>query len=88
MTNNEITDWVRDILGLEGITLLNGHSDAFIGITYDNRAVYDFNTIYESLLHDGMPMDDALDYIDYNVNGFFTEDSPVILMQYFNDKEM
>lgn len=39
---------------------------AYLGITDDGRAVYDYNFMVASLVADGMTADEAVEFIDYN----------------------
>ena len=43
------------------------YDDAIIGISSDDRVVYDYDKMVECLmLEDGMSMEEAQDFIDYN----------------------
>ena len=43
------------------------YDDAIIGVSYDDRVVYDYDKMIECLmLEDGMSMEEAQDFIDYN----------------------
>ena len=39
---------------------------AFIGVSDEGRAVYDYNKMVESLMEDGMDEEQAIDWISYN----------------------
>lgn len=46
----------------------NEYDTAFIGISHDDRAVYDYNLMVEWLVeHDGITEEEAMEWIDYNV---------------------
>lgn len=56
-------------LGYEDVIILAdfGYDDALIGVTEDNRAVYDFDKMVD-WLHDkhGFEHDEAVEWIEYN----------------------
>lgn len=63
MTNRELLCE----LGYEDSVILTDFDDAIIGITTDNRVVYDYDKMVVSLAEqDGMDLADAADFIDYN----------------------
>lgn len=55
--------------GCEGAIYFTNPSfgDAIIGVTDDNRVVYDYDLMVESLMkEDDISAEDAIDFIDYN----------------------
>ena len=79
---SKVADAILEI-GYEGIVLFNNPSyeDAFVGISSDNRAVYDYDRMIECLMEeDGMNYEDAADFISYNTirSCDYTENSPII----------
>lgn len=55
--------------GFDDVLLLKnyGYDDALIGISEDNRAVYDFNKMVEWLMREeGWTETDAIEWIEYN----------------------
>lgn len=55
--------------GYEDVMVLSNYSydDALIGVTEDNRAVYDFDLMVEWLMqHEGFSYEDAVEWIEYN----------------------
>lgn len=59
------------------------YEDALIGITIDNRAVYDYDKMIKCLMEsDGMEAEEAVDFINYNtVRSLpYYANAPVILM--------
>ena len=73
--------------GYEGVKYLTDFSydDALIGVTYDNRAVYDYEKMVEWLIStEGFTEEEAIEWIDYNTLralGYFGEDAPIIMYQ-------
>ena len=71
--------------GYEGVKYLTNFSydDALIGVTSDNRAVYDYNKMVEWLMEkEGFSEEDAMEWIDYNTLGAlpcFGDDGPIIM---------
>ena len=55
--------------GYEDVIIFKDESydDAFIGISDDGRAIYDFDLMVEWLMkHDNMSETDAIEFIEYN----------------------
>ena len=54
-----------------------------IGVTHDNRAVYDYEKMVEWLIStEGFTEEEAIEWIDYNTLraiGYFGEDTPIIM---------
>lgn len=67
--------------GYEGTIFFTNPSyeDAFLGISSDDRAIYDYEKMVESLVnHEDMTEDEAREFIDYNAM-FYIEGGPIIL---------
>ena len=71
--------------GYEGIKFLTNYSydDALIGVTSDDRAVYDYELMVEWLINsEGFTEEEARDWINYNTLRalpYMGEGAPVIL---------
>ena len=55
--------------GYEGVYVFDNpaFASAFIGVRIDNRAVYDYNKMIESMMEEeGTSYEDAVDWISYN----------------------
>ena len=53
--------------GFEDVIIFDGYDDAFIGVSEDGRAVYDYDLMVLWLIeHEGMTEDEAVDWISYN----------------------
>lgn len=68
MKQEEIKQLIKD-LGYESVLLFESPSyeTAFVGITEDSRAVYDYDKMVEYLVKtDNMSEEDAMEFIDYN----------------------
>lgn len=71
--------------GYEGVKFLTDYSydSALIGVTEDNRAVYDYEKMVEWLVTEqDFSEEDAADWISYNTIRalpYFGEDAPVIM---------
>lgn len=56
------------------------YDDAFIGVTNDNRAVYDYDKMVEWLIEkEGMDYDEAVDFINWNDSFYYGEGYPIII---------
>ena len=67
--------------GYEGTIFFTNPSyeDAFLGISSDDRAIYDYEKMVESLVnYEDMTEDEAREFIDYNAT-FYIEGGPIIL---------
>ena len=71
--------------GYDGVKYLVDYSydDALIGVTDDNRAVYDFNKMVEWLVfHEGFEPSEAIEWIEYNTIRalpYMGEAAPIIM---------
>lgn len=71
--------------GYEGVVFLTDFSydDALIGVTHDNRAVYDFDKMVQWLVEtEGFSEEEAIEWIEYNTVralGYAGANAPVIL---------
>ena len=81
MTKEEIVDWLEMVTDDEDVILFDepDYADAFIGISEDGRAVYDYDLMVKSLVDDGMTEEEAVEFIDYNIIGFKTDRGPTIV---------
>lgn len=71
MTLEEIKNYIiemQDDEDSETIVLENpDYSDAFLGLSDEGRAIYDYNKMIESLMkEDGMDYVDAVEFFEYN----------------------
>lgn len=71
--------------GYEGVKFLSDYSydDALVGVSEDNRAIYDYNKMVEWLMEtEGFTEEEAADWISYNTIRalpYFGEDAPIIM---------
>ena len=66
MTLEEVKELVCEF-GSEDAVVFDDFCDAFIGVTEDGRAAYDYEKMVQCLVdEDGMTEEDAMDYIAYN----------------------
>ncbi len=70
-----VQEWIEENYPDEGILLADGFDPAFLGVgrTFNGPAVavYDKNIIITILHKDGMSVDEAYEYFDYNVAGAY-----------------
>lgn len=57
------------------------YASAFVGISEDNRAIYDFDLMVEFLMEFGMSSLEAIDFIEYNTIRSlpYYENAPIIM---------
>ena len=71
--------------GYEGVKILSdfGYDTALIGVTDDNRAVYDYMEMVNWLIfHEEMTMEDAVEWLEYNTIRslpYFGDDGPIVV---------
>lgn len=68
--------------GYEDVIIFDNPSydDALVGITNDNRAVYDYEKMIEWLIiNEGMDYDEATDFICWNDSFYYGEGYPIII---------
>lgn len=77
--------------GYEGAKYLRDFSydSALIGVTHDDRAVYDYNLMVEWLMEDqGFTEEEAVDWIDYNTIRalpYMGADGPIVLHRFLEE---
>ena len=76
---------VREYLeneGYEEVIIFDNPSydDAFIGVTNDNRAVYDYDKMIEWLvINEDMDYDETADFISYNNSFYYGEGYQIVV---------
>ena len=68
--------------GYEDVIIYDNPSydDAFVGVTNDNRAVYDYDKMLDWLVEkEGMDYDEAADFVCYNDSFYYGEGYPIII---------
>lgn len=72
-------------MGYEDVVIFSDYSydDALIGVTEDNRAVYDFDKMVTWLVEtEGFTVDEAIEWIEYNTIralGYAGHGAPIIM---------
>ena len=67
--------------GYEDVILFDDFADAFLGITYDNRAVYSFAKMVDCLVKQGDTEEDATEYIEFNCCNCLGEGMPIVIFE-------
>ena len=58
---------IRNKLPPNTIVLDNqSYDNSIIGLTFDGRAIYDYDLMVQELIDEGYSAEDAIDWIDYN----------------------
>lgn len=67
-TLDELKEWISNYTDEEVLVFDSpDYISAFLGLTHDNRALYDYNLMLEHLVsQDGMDYEEAADFISYN----------------------
>ena len=77
--------------GYEGVKYLTDFSydSALIGVTHDDRAVYDYDLMVEWLMEDqGFTEEEAVDWIDFNTIRalpYMGADGPIVLHRFLEE---
>ena len=71
--------------GFEDVIIFDNPSydDALIGVTNDNRAVYDYDKMIEWLVtNENMNYEEAIDFINWNDSFYYGEGYPLIIFSF------
>lgn len=90
MTYEELTTKLLEE-GYEEVKLFvdYDYADAFVGVTTDNRAVYDYDKMVAWLMtKEGFTEEEAVEWIDYNTIRAlpYYADAPIILERNFEEE--
>lgn len=71
-------------LGYDDVLTFEGYSydTAFIGLSEDNRAIYEYELMIDFLVTNGMEMEEAIEWIDYSTVrtlSLMGKNAPIIL---------
>ena len=82
-TENDVKELISDY-GYEDIIIFSNpdYASAFIGISEDNRAIYDYNKMIEFLVEEDEMTDiEAIEFIEYNTIRSlpYFENAPIIM---------
>ena len=82
-TENDVKELIADYEYEDVIIFSNpDYASAFIGVSEDNRAVYDYDKMVEFLVNeDGMSVPEAIEFIEFNTIRAlpYYENAPIIL---------
>lgn len=83
MTLDDIKRSLCD-LGMEDTIVLESpdYAPAYLGVSHDERAIYDYDYMIAALVAEGMSVDEATEYIDYNTVRalpYMGDKAPIIL---------
>ena len=61
--------------------IADGFDDAIIGVDYNNlKIVYDIDEVINILMREGMTVDEAIEYYEYNIAGSYVgENTPLFI---------
>lgn len=85
MTDNELREILQEHFNydeeiLNKIHIIDGFTDAVIGISHDNRLIYSYDKMINILMErDNISHTDAIEYIDYNVIRSLHYYNPIVM---------
>ena len=83
MTYEEVCKYAEDQEIEVKIFENTSYKTAIIGISYDNRVIYDYDLMIEDLMkEENLSYEDALDFLEYNTLralSYMGSDAPIIL---------
>lgn len=82
--NSKFDFSLNDTSELRKLILENpDYASAFVGVSYDNRAVYDYDKMVDFLMNkDGMTDIEAIEFIEYNTIrslSYYGNSTPIII---------
>jgi hypothetical protein len=79
-------EFILDTFPKGTFTIVEGFDSAVIGLEeYSLRLIYSSSKCIEILVDDGMELNDAIDYFEYNLkNMYLGEKTPIWCDDYFN----
>ena len=90
MAKNKISERLA-ACGYEDVVVFSHYEDAIIGVTSDNRAVYDFDQMVNWLcITYGFTEEDAVEWIEYNAVRalpYAGENAPIVMYRLLDEKE-
>ena len=89
MDNEGLNQYLTE-KGYESVVVFENpsYADAFIGISNDDRVIYDYDKMIECLINeDGMTVEDAMEFIDYNTIRAipYYPNAPIVMYPYDED---
>ena len=83
-TENDVRELIEDYEFEDVIIFSNpDYASAFVGVSEDNRAIYDYDKMVKFLMDkDGITDIEAVEFIDYNTIRalpYFGENAPIIM---------
>lgn len=90
-TEDDVKELIKDF-GYEDVLIFSNpdYASAFIGMSDDNRAVYDFNLMVQHLVEvDDMGEIEAVEFIEYNTLRalpYFGDNAPIIIYSLYPEQ--
>lgn len=71
-------DQILELYPYDTFMIADGFDDAIIGVDYNNlKIVYDIDEVINILMREGMTVDEAIEYYEYNIAGSYVgENTP------------
>lgn len=85
-TKEKIDEWVSEVSPDTEILLADGFEDAFLGIAFQFNnpiAIFDYEKCLQILIEDGMSIEDAEEYLEFNVtSAWIGKNTPAFFFKY------
>jgi hypothetical protein len=80
MSSSKI-DLIKELYPDDEFLIADGFDDAIIGVDEQNgKIIYDIDEVINILIIDGMDVDEAIEYYEYNIAGSYVgEKTPVFM---------
>jgi hypothetical protein len=83
---DQINEWLEEMLPDVEILLADGFEDAFIGVAFQNHnpiSIFDYEKCLTILQKNGMSLDEAEEYLQFNVvNSYMGEQTPAFFFKF------
>lgn len=81
MTRKQFLEKYEAEIESEDILLADGFDEALIGLDYiTHRVIYDSNKMIQILTEEGMSLNEAIEYLEYNTfNAYVGDKTPIFL---------
>ena len=65
--------------GYDDVIIFDDFAQAFMGVSYDNRAIYSYSKMIDILVSEGMDEMEAIEYIEYNCCNTCGDGMPIVM---------
>ena len=73
---------IKELYPDETFLIADGFDDAIIGVDEQNgKIIYDIDEVINTLIMEGMEVDEAIEYYEYNIAGSYVGDKTPVFMR-------